>query len=342
MGPAEEEARRVLAHYEIRVDNVIPLKEKGKKATWSIDSDQGALILKRLPGTPARGEFIGAALWHLWQAGAGVPRPFRSKEGWPVVRQDENAYLLTEELRGRSPAYARSGELGAIMAGLARFHRASAGFEPPAGAEVPSLLGRWEEAYTRHLERLAAYREQARHEPGGPFGKLVRQVAGGVMAEMRACLEELEGPAYRDWVTACRRKPILCHQDYAAGNLVLDADGQVRVFDYDSLAFDLPARDLRKIFNKVMKERPAGWSAPLGRTMLEAYLAVHPLDREQLQVVLLDLRFPHLLAGIIDKYYRRREDWSPGEFVKKFERLIFIEKSKGSALEELRRWVSGR
>jgi spore coat-associated protein S len=64
----------------------------------------------------------------------------------------------------------------------------------------------------------------------------------------------LSSDDYKNWVEKGRQQGVLCHQDFAAGNLLIDPSGKLYVLDTDGITIDIPARDLRKILCKVMKK----------------------------------------------------------------------------------------
>lgn len=142
----------------------------------------------------------------------------------------------------------------------------------------------------------------------------------------------LEEAHFDRWVEQTLKVKNLCHQDYAAGNLAIGDDGRIYVYDMDSLTVDLPVRDMRKILNKVMKSRKE-WDTQLMLTMMKAYQEVHPLTKEQYEVLAADILFPHLFYGQASKYYENREPkWTIEKHVSRLEDMIATELSKEKAL----------
>ena len=143
----------------------------------------------------------------------------------------------------------------------------------------------------------------------------------------------LEQSHFDRWAEQTRKVKTLCHQDYAAGNLAVGDDGRLYVYDMDSLSVDLPVRDIRKIWNKVMKSRKE-WDVRLMTTMMKAYQEVHPLTKEQYGVLMADVQFPHLFYGQVSKYYENREPkWTFEKHVSRLEDMIATELSKDRALK---------
>lgn len=140
---------------------------------------------------------------------------------------------------------------------------------------------------------------------------------------------------YQPVAEAARQARFLCHQDFAAGNLRVDDDGHLMAFDLDSVAYDLPVRDLRKLLNKIMKIQ-GEWDADLALRLVRAYAAVRPLSAGEYALLLADLQFPHLLAGLAKKLYiRSQAEWPQSECERRLQAIVQLEASKARALSRL-------
>ena len=118
----------------------------------------------------------------------------------------------------------------------------------------------------------------------------------------------------------------MCHQDFAAGNLILTSSG-LYVIDTDSITFDLPARDIRKLFNKIMKKSGKA-NSELAKKIINYYQSINPLIYDEWQVVKYDLMFPHLFLGAMSKYYNQREEsWTTEKYMQRIKEMIDVEKT---------------
>lgn len=149
-----------------------------------------------------------------------------------------------------------------------------------------------------------------------------------------AAIAGLDGQEYRVWSETALKSGSLCHQDFAAGNLLINPSGSVHVIDTDSITIDIPARDLRKILNKVMK-KSGKWDTGLTAGMLRSYQSVNPLTRAQWNIVKLDLMFPHLFIGAVNKYiYKRDAEWNDDKYLKRIQEMARFEKTITNLLNE--------
>lgn len=321
-----EPPQAVLEAYGCAGARVITETVKKKKAVWYVERPGGLWVLKQSSLSENRLRFVLAAAEHLRGRGVRLPAVIPTKAGKPYVACPEGLFFMMERLEGRNPSYEAPAEREAILQALARFHRASEGFLTGEFPEARVQLGEWPSLYLKRLDAL--------QEPmgTGPFWALARPHHELMVHAARTALERLQRSSYASWTEAVRAAGGLCHQDFAAGNLLMDPSGALAVLDLDSISVEIPARDLRKILIKVLK-KSASWNHELAASMLEAYHRVNPLTAAQYAVLQADLIFPHLYHGLIDKYRRgRAPEWSEAVFLSKLERVVAFERAKWEVL----------
>ena len=81
------------------------------------------------------------------------------------------------------------------------------------------------------------------------------------------------------------------------------SEGKGIVIDLDSVTYDLPARDLRKILVKRMLKLN-DFSINSFETILKYYELNNILSMDQREVLKIDLMFPHLFFGLIKNLHK--------------------------------------
>lgn len=330
-----EPLAEILEKYPYTVKKVRTESYKQKKAVWWVETTKGTKILKKHPNSEPLLLFLIAAIAHLQRRGIDIPKVNATIDGVPYVKMGETCYILIDAVEGMNPDYGKPRELEALVRELGRFHSASAGFVPPTGAKIRQHLGNWIQDYGADVNRLKGfYNEEKSQSTHGEFDRMIFKVFNSFLEKMEISIAGLKNPEYIAWVNKIDAAGGLCHQDFAAGNILLNSSGKVFVIDTDSMTIDLPARDIRKLLNKVMKKN-GKWDTALLHDILRWYQQENPLTADEWAVVKLDLIFPHLFAGIMDKYYRRREkDWTEDKYVSRLKEMIAIEQSKEDALDK--------
>lgn len=323
----------VMAHYPVQVKNIQLLSFKEKKAVWSIETNLGELIVKKVPFAEDHITFMVHAIDYLRSNGVYTPSVIKTKSGKGFVKVDEEYLVIFEAVHGRSPEYDFENDLVMILKGMASFHQASKGIESPTGTFPSYLLTKWKEDFKRRYERLVALKEQVLQANNhNEYDKEFLLHIDTFLIDCLTSLFLLDTSTFDQWVVDTTSTKALCHQDYAAGNLAIGTDGNLYVYDMDSLTVDLPIRDIRKILNKVMKKET--WDLERMIVMIKAYQEVNPLTKEQYHVLAADLLFPHLFYGQVTKYYDKREDeWSFHKHLSRLQVMINTEISKKQVVQ---------
>jgi CotS family spore coat protein len=325
----------VLAKFPYTVKSIRTESYKQKKGVWWIETSKGMKILKKHPNSESMLLFLLAAIKHLQNKGISIPGVNTAIDGSLYAKIGDTCFILIDAVEGTNPDYKKPNELEALVREMGKFHKASAGFIPPEGAKERRHLGNWQQDYGADISRLKEqYSEEINKNTHGEFGKIITEAYPVFLKSMETVIAGLKRPEYAAWVNKIDAAGGLCHQDFAAGNILLGPSGKVYVLDTDSLTIEIPARDIRKLINKVMKKN-GKWDAALLRDIIKWYQQENPLTEDEWAVVKLDLSFPHLFAGIMDKYYRAREkDWTESKYVSRLKEMISMERSKEDVLDK--------
>ncbi len=332
---ANEPLEVVLSAYPVSVTQIRNESYKDKKGVWWIGTDKGMFILKKMSNSEETIKFILDAVNYLGRNGVLLPKPVKTKDGKDYVNISGTCYVLSTAIEGKNPSYSSPKELDSIVRELAKFHRASKGYSPPPDCKPKFHLGLWIEDYRRQIDEIHEYYtlELAKKEHDA-IGRAIMAEFTYFYERANAAIAGLEGPEYRAWSELALKAGTLCHQDFAAGNLLVGSGGSMYVIDTDSLTVDIPARDIRKLLNKVMK-KAGKWDTGLTANMLRSYQSVNPLTREQWNVVKLDLMFPHLFIGAVNKYiYKRDSEWNDEKYLKRILEMSSFEKTVTGVLKE--------
>lgn len=307
-------AENVLANYDIKPESIKVIQGGGIKTVWKINTPETVLCLKRLRQTPDHALFTINAQHYMASRGARVPAICLAQNGSLYVLLDNQIFVLYKWIQGKNLYLDNQADLEQALYGIAVFHRDSAGYLPPDNCQVSSKLGRWPHYYNSLLNRLREWKQTAGASAQQPLSRVfLANVDHSIMLGEKA-LAMLEQSCYSDWVTEIERQKNLCHQDYGDGNALLTPEG-VYVIDLDGVTYDLPVRDLRKIINKRMVTI-GRWDKELLQSIVNWYCQINPLTKEQLQVLYIDLLFPHEFHDTAKNPYRKNKPINPAKLAK--------------------------
>lgn len=285
------------------------------------------MILKKISNSEATLKFIISGVNYLIKNGVGIPNILKTKDKMNYVKTNKICYVLSEAVRGTKPTYNTLGELEIISRELGKFHKAALGFSYPSDSKPKNHLGTWVAEYTTFLEDMKKfYVNEKLQKQHNNIGKLIIKEFPYFYERGKRAIEGLGGMEYRDWVIKINNKGCLCHQDFSSANLLLSSEG-VYVLDTDSITIDLPARDIRKLLNKIMK-KTGKWDFETVKKLIYWYNNENPLLPSEWKVVMYDLMFPHLFLGAMDKYYYKRDKtWTEDNYLNRIDEMIMFEKT---------------
>lgn len=317
-------AKQVLASYPINPQTVRLIQTSEMKAVWKVSSGGRVYALKRLKYGKDKMLFAIQAQKYLQNHGAPVPHLVQTKQGQLYVERNGQIFILFEWVQGRSPSFAKSSDLKKAVQLIAGFHKASVGFSPSIACRESTKLGKWPQQY----ESMKAHFNEWQNSSSFPkLSAALKPYWKDLNRLAEQAQTALSRSKYDDMVKQGPKS--LCHQDYSEGNCLLNGKGGY-VLDLDSVTYDFPARDLRKIILKRMTEK-GRWDPALFRNMMSWYQSVNPLSSDQLKLVYIDLSFPHLFHEKAKNPFRKREAVSASKLLK----AIRIEKDKTADLSKL-------
>ncbi len=324
----QEPLGQVLDNYDINVQSIRSETYKGKKGVWWIETDKGLMVLKKISNSEQTLKFTISAINHLSENGIHLPPIIKTRDGIDYAIADGSCYVLSGAVKGKNPSYGSAKELELIIKGLAEFHAASRGFKVLPDTKPKIHLGKWEEDLTSQLEDMRGFYDREVSANGlNEIGKFIITEFPYFYERAISAIEGLRTEEYVTWVEKARLQGALCHQDFAAGNLILNPSGILYVLDTDGITIDIPARDLRKIMCKVMKKN-GKWDFELSKKIFKIYQSVNPLKPSEWRVVMTDIKFPHLFIGAMNKYYYKRDkEWSDEKYFNKIKEMCAFEKT---------------
>lgn len=328
---SSEPLGEVLSKYNINVLGIKNESFKDKKGVWWIQTSEGLKILKKISNSENTLNFTISAINHLIKNSVNIPKINKTKFDTDYVKINDICYVLFDAIEGKNPSY--DYQLPEIAKALAKFHRASKGFSPNSASKPKNHLGIWVDDYLNQIENMNSfYLKEINSDYSNDVGKFIINEFPYFYNIAKNVINNLDSKEYWNWVEKIKISGGLCHQDFAAGNLLINSSG-LFVLDTDSITIDIPARDLRKLFNKIMKKK-GEWDLNVSKKIIYYYQLENHLTLDEWKVVKYDISFPHLFIGAMNKYYYQRDrEWSQNKYLERIKEMSTFEKTKKTFLE---------
>lgn len=299
-------AKEILQDWAFHVKNIEVIQGGQMALVWKVETDGGPVCLKRIHRPEKKALYSIYAQHWLSEKGARVAEIIPTADGKMYVKHDPFLFVVYEWIEGRPPELQNDDDLKKVMAALAEYHEKSKGFTAPAGIEGPNKLGQWPYHYRKRLQQLTSWKQIAKRQPENPFSREYQEKIDSFLSSGEAILKELRASSYNEWVERCKKEPVLCHQDFGAGNTLIRND-EVWIIDLDTTAVDLPIRDLRKMIIPEMENEPE-WNDKRFSMMLESYESVSPLSVEEKRVMYIDMKFHYELYECCREHFALHQE----------------------------------
>ncbi|WDV44142.1 CotS family spore coat protein [Clostridiaceae bacterium M8S5] len=327
----EKEILEILENYDLIVKSIKTESYKIKKGVWWINTNKGTKILKMHTYNNDLLKFILDASIYLSNNGVNIPTVLLTKNNERFVKIEDRYYVLSQAINGNKFNYTSKDQIKSMVTSLANFHKASIGFKANNNHSYRTHLGRWLSKRTAKANRLKKYYENINQNNPTEFDLIILDTFKHFYKRTISSITEINCDRYNKWTEYVEKNGSLCHQDFAAGNLIKTSKNEIFIIDLDSVTIDIPVRDIRKLLNKIMKKN-GQWDINLTHEILCWYNNVNALEHWQWDILKSTLLYPHLYIGIMSKYYEKRETtWPESKYISKLKNIINIEYS----LEEI-------
>lgn len=113
----------------------------------------------------------------------------------------------------------------------------------------------------------------------------------------------------------------ICHDSFYYQNII-KKNGVYYLIDLDSIIIDLQINDLGKLIRRLMYKGAYKWDFEKAKKLIEAYTEINPLSKEELEVMLSLIIFPHKFWKLGKKRYCKHKNWSEKKYMHKLNKLI--------------------
>lgn len=329
MSSLNQLANDVLLNYGMKVEEFKIIQNSGLKTIWKFDYNGKTMCLKRLRHSKERALFSVNAQVYIQNKAGHVPSIYLNNDKDPLTEYNDQLFVVYEWIDSKDLNFGKPEDFKIAMQALAKFHIESIGYTPPKEAKVSSKIGEWKNQYESMKKRMLKWKDEASNNLENKSHKAYFDNIDSVIEVADLSIEMLEKSSYFDICDNELHEFTLCHQDYGVGNVIYSNDGPY-VIDLDGVTYDLVIRDLRKIIGKKMQKGGA-WKENIIKATLSYYEKYNKLSPQMLELLKVDLLYPHWFFGEVKNLYKKNKSISAN----KIESIAKLEISKVKLLKEL-------
>ncbi|MGE5677959.1 MAG: CotS family spore coat protein [Pseudomonadota bacterium] len=320
-----EMLEEIIRHYDFCTVSV----EKIRSA-YKLRTDKGDFCLKRVSHGYVKARKSYALSCYLRENGFdNTAEYYKSKNGKAIIKNKDAAYYITLWIEGREASFSRMADILRCARLLAEFHHKAKAFKAPKHVKMKEHTKKWGKSFKRCKEDLEGFMEHIdKLKLKSDFDYKYRDSVDIFRSEAEFSLEILKHSRYEEMCRYYREEGYVCHDSFYYQNIIIDKSEKLYIVDLESSQYDIPVSDLGKLLRRVLSKKRYLWDFDLCRRIIEEYGKEHPLAREEYELLLSILVFPHKFWKLGKKKYIRNKKWNEAKYVKKLRRLLRERKYK--------------
>lgn len=328
----EQFINQIISFYPFEVEKISFIKNKSGRSMWELETNEGVKVIKSFNMPPKRMRFLGEAHLHLQNNGLSIIPIHLTSNNGISVGTDNNFCMMYDKKFGKEITYYSVSQMEKLTEFMAKFHQASVGYELSEESKKRTRLGKWHKLYRWKLQELRGYKQLAQTLVQDEFSQVFLQHVDEMLVRGERALNTLDNSCYEQWTKEVMDSGQFCQQDFTVARFT-EIDGEIFMKELHSITYDLPIRDLRVLLNKMMKKLSV-CDELLIIKLLQSYQRILPLTKEQLELLWIELSFPHQFCAVAHKYFlQQKKSWSDEKYMWMLQNIILVEQSKVKMLE---------
>lgn len=309
----------VLKHYDLNIDMV----EKVRSA-FKVFSDKGIFCLKRVSHGYRKAKKSFYIMKHLKERGSeNVVDYYFCKDGKAFVKRKDAAFYLTHWIEGRETSFSSVNEILRCSELLSNFHNQAKGFETPKHVKIRSHSNKWRKAFSKCRDELAKFKDYIdKLKLKAEFDYTYRSSIDNFQKEAEQAIKILDLSKYSELCNYYLNEGYVCHDSYYYQNILIDNEDKLFIVDLESCQYDIPMSDLGKFIRRILSKKKFRWDFDLCRRIIESYCKARPMTKEEYEMLLAMLIFPHKFWKLGRKRYVKNKKWNEDKYRKKLHRLL--------------------
>lgn len=309
----------VLSHYDFRVESIDKVR-----SAYKIGTDKGCFCLKRVTNGYEKANKSYHIMKYLKENGCDyIAEYLYTKEGKPIIKRKNTAFYITYWIEGSEVSFSSPDEMQRYSELLADFHNKSKGFKSPKRVKIRSHIKKWRRTFTRYLGELVKYKDGIdRLKLKAEFDYIYRNNIDYFRREAELAIKILDHSKYSELCEYYDNEGSICHDSYYYQNILVDRNNKLYIVDLESCQYDIPMSDLGKMIRRILSKKKYKWDFDLCREIIDGYCKLRPMSKEEYELLLAILVFPHKFWKLGKKRYVKKKEWGERRYMKKLKRLL--------------------
>jgi len=319
----------VLSQYNFEISNCTKVGN-----VYKIETSEGRLCLNKIRHgrhKPNNGCII---VQELMEKGFyNMAKYYKPKGKKSYVKSKKLLFYVTDWIDGKQCNLNDAEEVILSIKSLAQFHIAINSIDK-SNLKLKSNLKNWPQIFTENLRHLEKYEriinaKRIKSEFDLSYYDFIQSMYDRGMV----ALNLLNSAGYYKLSKHTNRNKILCQNIFYCQNII-KKDDIYYIIDIGNIIIDLQVADLAKVLCRLMFKRNYKWDFNKAKMLIDSYISINKLDKNELEVMLALIIFPYKFCKIGKKRYIKHKAWDESKYMHKLTKLIKYDELQNKFLED--------
>ncbi len=308
---------KVLEGYDFKINNF----EKVRSA-YKIETDKGSFCLKRIKHGKNKAKNGERLVQELRNAGFNNTAVYyKTKNDMYFVKFKNYLFYVTDWIEGEECDLDSLEEVCNCVRLLASFHIASNTINKRE-LKIRNNIKNWPKIFNSNQNDLERFKRKIEKKKlKTEFDELYYSHVDNFINRGMVALNFLNTSDYYRISKEADKKKTICHDSFYYQNLIKKQD-QYYIIDLDSIIYDLHITDLGKLIRRLMFKSCYMWNFEYAEEIINAYNSINKLSKEELEVMLALIVYPHKFWKLGKKRYVKSKNWDEAKYMHKLSKLI--------------------
>ncbi|GAA0176842.1 CotS family spore coat protein [Clostridium sediminicola] len=327
--------RNILARYPYSILDI-----KRVRSAYKIRTNKGNLCLKKFQ----HGKFKAKNGWILVNElyknkFYNTAKFLKTKNNNILIKYKKYFFYVTEWIDGNECDLRDLEEAKNVIKLLANFHLTTNKINTK-GMKIPYNVEKWPEIYNQKLNDFLNYKTLIQGKRiKNEFDKKYYDSIDIYYNRGIKTLSLLGDSNYTNYVKEVNVANSICHNSYYYQNII-KKDDVYYIIDLDRIVIDLQLVDLCKFISRLMSKSEYNWDFQKAKEILESYMKIKPMSKDELDIMLAMMIFPHKFWKLGRKRYYKHKNWSERKYNKKFKKLLTRFDKEDEFIKEFDKYVN--
>lgn len=292
------------------------------RSAYKVICEEGTYCLKRMKSGRYKVKNGFILVQELNKIGfKKVAKYIKTKDGYNYVKYSKYILYLTEWIDGKECSIDTTLDAAECALLLAEFHNAVEKIDI-SNLKIKNNLKNWPKVFLENLSDLEYYKRIIeRKRLINEFDTTYLKYIDILYQRGMLSLNILQNSEYYAVSKKAEYNKTLCHDSFYYQN-ILKAEDSYYIVDLDSIIIDLEVNDLGKYIRRIMHKSEFKWDFNKAKPIIESYVEERPLTKEELEIMLALIIFPHKFWKLGKKRYVKHKNYSEMKYMKKLDKII--------------------